>query len=51
VILRKLQGLSQQDIATQLGISVNTVEVQLVRGMKRCDDYLKERGIDRSRPS
>ena len=48
VMLRKLQGLSQQAIAERLGVSVNTVEVQLVRGMKRCDDYLRAHGLRRS---
>jgi RNA polymerase sigma-70 factor (ECF subfamily) len=46
VKLRKLRGLSYQDIAQQLGISVHTVNAQLAKGMTLCRDYLRERGID-----
>ncbi len=45
VVLRKLKGLSQAAIAEQLGISEHTVEVQVMRGMKRCDEYLQLRGV------
>lgn len=34
-VLRKVYGFSQQEIADQLGISINTVSNQLVNGMKR----------------
>ena len=45
ITLRKLQGLSQAAIAEQLQISEHTVEVQVMRGMKRCDEYLHRRGV------
>lgn len=45
VILRKLRGLSQKEIAAQLGISEQTVQVQVVRGVKRCAKYLHHRGV------
>ena len=45
IILRKLKGLSQVAIAQKLGISEHTVEVQVMRGMKRCDHYLHDRGV------
>lgn len=45
IILRKLKGLPQAAIAEQLGISEHTVEVQVMRGMKRCDEYLHRRGV------
>ena len=45
VVLRKLKGLSQAAIADKLGISEHTVEVQVMRGMKRCDEYLHRRGV------
>jgi RNA polymerase sigma-70 factor (ECF subfamily) len=48
VILRKLKGIPQKIIAAQLGISEQTVQVQVARGMKRCDQYLREYGVRRS---
>jgi RNA polymerase sigma-70 factor (ECF subfamily) len=44
-MLRKLRGLSQKEIAAQLGISEQTVEAQIFRGTRRCGDYLSERGV------
>src|SRR5690606_30091995 len=34
--LRRIYGLSQQEIAAQLGISEHTVEAQVGNGMRRC---------------
>ena len=45
IILRKLKGLPQAAIAEKLQISEHTVEVQVMRGMKRCDEYLHRRGV------
>jgi RNA polymerase sigma-70 factor (ECF subfamily) len=45
VILRKLQSVSQREVAAQLGISEKTVEAQLSRGLKRCEAYLRRRGV------
>ena len=45
VILRKLKGLSQAAIAEKLEISEHTVEVQVMRGIKRCDQFLHRRGV------
>jgi len=45
VVLRKLQGLSQREVATRLGISERTVEVQVARGVRRCADYLRGCGL------
>lgn len=42
-LLRKVQGLSHQEIADHLGMSRAAVEKQLVRGMSRCRDYLEKR--------
>ena len=42
-LLRKIQGLSQREIAARLGISENTVETLVGRGNRRCADYVRER--------
>lgn len=47
VKLRKLRGLSYQEIAAQLGISVHTVNAQLAKGMALCRAYLREHGMER----
>ncbi|MBI5381800.1 MAG: sigma-70 family RNA polymerase sigma factor [Opitutae bacterium] len=43
--LRKIYGLSQREIAAQLGISEHTVEVQVAKGVRRCAEFLAERGL------
>jgi RNA polymerase sigma factor (sigma-70 family) len=45
VILRRIKNLPQKEIAARLGIAEATVEVQLVRGIKRCGDYLRRHGV------
>jgi len=47
--LRVLQGLSHEQIAARMGISPNTVRVQLVAGMKRCREHIGERRLGRDR--
>jgi RNA polymerase sigma-70 factor (ECF subfamily) len=47
MILRQIEGVSQKDIAAQLGISVLTVQVQVVRGLRRIDLYLRRHGVKR----
>jgi RNA polymerase sigma-70 factor (ECF subfamily) len=44
-ILIKLQGLSHQDVADRLGLSVQTVHVQVVRGIHKCTLYLRKQGV------
>ena len=44
-VMRKLHALSQRETAARLGLSERTVEVQVSRGMKRCGEYLRQRGV------
>lgn len=46
VALRGVQGFSYEEIAARLGISEQTVRVQMARGLRKCADYLRERGVD-----
>ena len=41
-LLRKVYGLTHKEIALRLGLSVSTVEKHLVKGVRRCSDYLRE---------
>lgn len=43
--LRKIYGLSQKEIAAQLGISEHTVEAQVGNGVRRCAEYLARLGL------
>ena len=45
LILRKLRGMPQKEIAAQLGLSEQTVQVQVSRGVRRCEDFLRARGV------
>ena len=47
LILRQLEGVPQKEIAAQLGLSVLTVQVQIVRGLRRVNDYLRRHGVAR----
>lgn len=46
-ILRKLQGVPQREIAQRLGLSEQTVQVQIARGARKCAVYLRKRGVIR----
>ncbi len=48
-ILRKLQGIPQREIAERLGLSEQTVQVQIARGAKKCAEFLRARGVNRTR--
>ena len=43
-ILRKMQGLSQKEIAARLNISVRTVENHVATGLSRCRAYMRDHG-------
>lgn len=45
VILRRIKSVPQREIAARLGIAEATVEAQVVRGVKRCGDYLRRQGV------
>lgn len=46
IILHKLQGLSQAEVARQLGLTEKAVEHQVARGVQLCEKYLRTRGHD-----
>ena len=41
ILLRKIKGLSQREIAKLLGIAEHTVESLASKGVRRCADYLR----------
>ena len=51
VVLRKLRGLSPREIAEQLGISEGTVHLHGAKGVRRCEEFLRQRGILGAGPS
>lgn len=44
MMLRKIEGLSQKEIAGRLGLSEGTVQVQIGRGLRRLEEFFAERG-------
>lgn len=40
IVLRKVQGLSQREVAAQLGVGEDTVEKQVVYGMRALIDFM-----------
>lgn len=51
IMLRYLDGLAYKEIAAQLDISPETVKAQMAKGMRRCAEYFRERGILKSAPA
>jgi RNA polymerase sigma factor (sigma-70 family) len=45
-VLKKVYRLSQAEIAAVLGVSQNTIEKHVAKGLLRCRDYLRERGVE-----
>jgi RNA polymerase sigma-70 factor (ECF subfamily) len=43
-LLRKIQGISQKEIAARLGITENTVETLVAKGARRCADFFRDHG-------
>ena len=46
-ILRKLQDVPQKEIARRLDISEQTVEVQIGRANRRCEEFLRRHRVVR----
>jgi RNA polymerase sigma factor (sigma-70 family) len=44
--LRAVYGLSQREIARKLGISENTVEKQMSKGIRKCGEFFAQRGVE-----
>ena len=49
-ILRRIKSVPQKEIAARLGISEQTVQVQVQRGVKQCEEFLRRRGVKRDVP-
>jgi RNA polymerase sigma factor (sigma-70 family) len=49
LLLRKIKGLSQKEIAELLGIAEHTVEALAAKGTRRCADFLHARGVGTNR--
>lgn len=45
VTLRMAYGLSQREIAARLGITENTVERQMGKGVRRCSEFFARHGL------
>lgn len=45
VIMRKIECLPQREVADRLGLAEKTVEAHLARGVVRCEEYLRARGV------
>ncbi len=43
-LLRQFENLSQREIAKKLGIAEHTVESQLTKALRRCEDYFAAHG-------
>lgn len=46
-ILCQVEGLAQKEVADRLGLSKNTVAVQVARGLQRCEQHVRRR-LDRA---
>lgn len=51
MMLRHLNGLAYKEIAERLGISPETVKVHMIKGVKDCTRFFRQRGLlDRAEP-
>jgi RNA polymerase sigma-70 factor (ECF subfamily) len=49
VVLHKMKGLAQKEVADRLGLSERTVETQVRNGVARCLIYLRAHGVEEER--
>jgi RNA polymerase sigma factor (sigma-70 family) len=49
IILRQIHGMPQKEIAARLGISVLTVQVHVVKGLRRLEEFFARHGFERTR--
>ncbi|MDB6170056.1 MAG: polymerase, sigma-24 subunit, subfamily [Verrucomicrobia bacterium] len=45
MILRQIEGLPQREIAARLGLSEQTIQSHVVRGLRAIGDYLRAKGV------
>ena len=45
IMLRKFKEIPQKEVAAHFGLSEEAVEHHVARGLKRCEAYLRKRGI------
>lgn len=46
VLLHKIHGLSQREVASRLGLAEKTVENHIALGVKRCEEFFRSRGVE-----
>ncbi len=44
LVLRKFENLSHREIARRMGIAEHTVEAQLTKGLRRCEEFFVRHG-------
>jgi len=50
MVLRQIEGIPQKEVAARLGLSELTVQKHVVLGLRRCEKFLRRRGVKRTSP-